>query len=181
MYKCVQRKKAFVSTTRSARDIIKFEAWINMTVHACACTCVCVRICNLSEVSQGSWIHGCFSPVKTAALKRKAGAQSASDPVTKATAVKPNVDRTKLLLQKERKRDGVKVKKMYIQGIPSGTREKHTASYHKFKFLQRQIHTWPGAEKLWIVGVAYSFSPSNHEDTSHLRESVRSCTWWEHG
>lgn len=71
---------------------------------------------NLSEVSQGSRMHGCFSSVKTAALKRKAGAQRASDPVTKATAVKPNVDRTKLLLQKKRKRDGVKVKKMYIWG-----------------------------------------------------------------
>lgn len=69
---------------------------------------------NLSELSQGSWMHGCFSPVKTAALKRKAGAQRASEPVTKATAVKPNVDRTKLLLQKERKRDRIKAKVMYV-------------------------------------------------------------------
>lgn len=77
------------------------------------CDSVYVCVCNLSEVSQGSWMHGSFSPVKTAALKRKAGAQRASDPVTKATAVKPNVDRTKLLLQKDRKRDGAKVKKTY--------------------------------------------------------------------
>lgn len=60
-------------------------------------------------------MHGCFSPVKTAARKRKAGAQRASEPVTKATAVKPNVDRTKLLLQKERKRDRVKVKAVYVR------------------------------------------------------------------
>lgn len=73
-----------------------------------------MHVCNLSEVSQGSLTHGCFSPVKTAALKRKAGAQRASDPVTKATAVKPNVDRTKLLLQKERRRDGVQLKYRYM-------------------------------------------------------------------
>lgn len=65
---------------------------------------VCMRVCYLSELSQGSFTHGCFTPVKTPALNKKAGAHRASDPVTKATAVKPNVDRTKLGLKKRKAR-----------------------------------------------------------------------------
>lgn len=56
----------------------------------------------LSELSQGSFKHGCFSPVKTPARNKNAGAHRAKDPVTKATAVKPNVDRIKLGLKTER-------------------------------------------------------------------------------
>lgn len=66
---------------------------------------VCMRVCYLSELSQGSFKHGCFTPVKTPALNKKAGAHRASDPVTKATAVKPNVDRTKLGLKKRKKKN----------------------------------------------------------------------------
>lgn len=64
----------------------------------------CMRVSYLSELSQGSFTHGCFTPVKTPALNKKAGAHRASDPVTKATAVKPNVDRTKLGLKKRKKK-----------------------------------------------------------------------------
>lgn len=42
--------------------------------------------------------------MKTPALNKKAGAHRASDPVTKATAVKPNVDRIKLGLRQEPKK-----------------------------------------------------------------------------
>lgn len=64
-----------------------------------------MTVCYLSELSQGSFKHGCFTPVKTPALNKKAGAHRASDPVTKATAVKPNVDRTKLGLKKRKKKN----------------------------------------------------------------------------
>ncbi len=60
-----------------------------------------MRGSHLSELSQGAFKHGCCSPVKTPALNKKAGAHRASDPVTKATAVKPNVDRTKLGLKQK--------------------------------------------------------------------------------
>ena len=59
-------------------------------------------------MSQGPWTQGDFSPVKTAALKRKAGAQRAREPVTKATAVKPNVDNTKLGLQEYKQIGSIK-------------------------------------------------------------------------
>lgn len=65
---------------------------------------MCVRAWYLSELSQGIFKHGCFSPMKTPALNKKAGAHRASDPVTKATAVKPNVDRIKLGLRQEPKK-----------------------------------------------------------------------------
>lgn len=53
----------------------------------------------LSEEAQFPATQGALSPVNTAARNRKVGAQSASEPVTNATAVKPSVDRTKLWLQ----------------------------------------------------------------------------------
>lgn len=45
-------------------------------------------------------MQGALSPLKTAALKRNVGAQRAREPVTNATAVKPNVDNMKLQLRR---------------------------------------------------------------------------------
>lgn len=57
---------------------------------------------HLSEEAQwASSAHGAFCPENTAALNRKVGAQSAREPVTNATAVKPRVDKTKLRLRRE--------------------------------------------------------------------------------
>lgn len=67
-----------------------------------------MRVWYLSELSQGIFKHGCFSPMKTPALNKKAGAHRASDPVTKATAVKPNVDRIKLELRQQTKTKKIK-------------------------------------------------------------------------
>jgi len=53
----------------------------------------------LSEEAQFPWRQGGRSPVNTAARNRKVGAHRAREPVTKATAVKPKVDSTKLELQ----------------------------------------------------------------------------------
>lgn len=57
----------------------------------------------LSEPAQFPSKHGGRCPVKMAALNRKVGAQRASEPVTKATAVKPRVECTKLRLPRKHK------------------------------------------------------------------------------
>ena len=69
------------------------------------CVTYQMSVCYLSEVSHGPLTQGGLPSVKTAALKRKAGAQSAKEPVTKATAVKPNVDSTKLGLHTDTHKD----------------------------------------------------------------------------
>lgn len=53
---------------------------------------------DLSEAAQLPCWQGSCLPLKTAARNRKVGAQRASEPVTKATAVKPSVESTKLRL-----------------------------------------------------------------------------------
>lgn len=95
-----------------------------------------MRVCYLSELSQGSFKHGCFTPVKTPALNKKAGAHRASDPVTKATAVKPNVDRTKLGLKKRKiKREMEKDRAVNERNIEM---EKETSSQCK---VAQESHT----------------------------------------
>lgn len=54
-------------------------------------------------VEQCPSTHGALTPEKMVALSRKVGAHRARDPVTKATAVKPRVDKTKLQLNKQKK------------------------------------------------------------------------------
>lgn len=57
--------------------------------------------CYLSDEAQSPSTQGIRSLVNRAALNRKVGAQRAKEPVTKATAVKPRVDSTKLRLQRK--------------------------------------------------------------------------------
>lgn len=55
--------------------------------------------CHLSEVSHGSFEHGFLMPIITWALDKNVGVQKASAPVTKAMAVTPSEDHTKLRLR----------------------------------------------------------------------------------
>lgn len=56
----------------------------------------------LSEGSQGSTSHGSLRPCVTCARERKVGVQKARAPVTKAMAVTPKEDQTKLRLEGHR-------------------------------------------------------------------------------
>lgn len=78
----------------------KKQRQVRITTHVTSC-----QVCYLSEDAQLSATHGVFSSVKTAARNRKVGAQSAKDPVTNATAVKPSVDSTKLWLHRNQRQE----------------------------------------------------------------------------